>query len=55
MCLQVNRVANRAEGRGGPFIAPRRNLSVGVSETRTCRGWGSNMFVKGPVLGLNPG
>jgi hypothetical protein len=29
--------------RGGPFIAPQGNLAVGVSETRTCSGWGPDM------------
>jgi hypothetical protein len=31
------------ERRGGPFIAPQENLAVGVSETRTCLGRGSDM------------
>jgi hypothetical protein len=30
-------------GRGFPFIAPKRNLSVGVSETRICLGRGPDM------------
>jgi hypothetical protein len=44
------------ERREGPFIAPQKNLAIGVSETRTCPGgqplWilacGSNM--SGPGL-----
>ena len=30
-------------GRGFPFIAPKRNLPVGVSETRICPGRGPDM------------
>jgi hypothetical protein len=28
---------------GGPFIAPQGNLFIGVSETRTCPGWVTDM------------
>jgi hypothetical protein len=31
------------ERRGGPFIAPQKNLVIGVSETRTCSGRGPDM------------
>jgi hypothetical protein len=31
------------ERRDGPSIAPQENLAIGVSETRTCPGWGSDM------------
>jgi hypothetical protein len=31
------------ERREGPFIAPQKNLVIGVSETRTCSGRGPDM------------
>jgi hypothetical protein len=30
-----------------PFIAPKRNLSVGVSKIQTCPGWGADMSANG--------
>jgi hypothetical protein len=40
MCIEC---PTELERRGGPFIAPQENLGVGLSETRTCLGRGSNM------------
>jgi hypothetical protein len=42
-CLQLNEMTPRAKGRRDPFIAPKRNLPIGMSETWTCRGWRSDM------------
>jgi hypothetical protein len=39
----VKRVTNHAREVWGPFIAPQENLAVGVTETRTCPGWGLHM------------
>jgi hypothetical protein len=36
--------SNELSGCGGSFIAPKRNLLAGLSETRTCLGWRSDMF-----------
>jgi hypothetical protein len=36
-------VAKWVEEACGPFIAPQRNMPVGVSETRTCLSWGPDM------------
>jgi hypothetical protein len=35
-CFQVSGVNNEAKGCGAPFIAPKKNLPIGVSEIRTC-------------------
>jgi hypothetical protein len=37
---------NELRGRGHPFIAPKRNLFVGVSEIWTCPARGPNMSGK---------
>jgi hypothetical protein len=42
----VSRVSNRAEGCGPPFIAPKRNLLVGVSEIQTCQSRGVGLVRK---------
>jgi hypothetical protein len=42
-CFQNSRVGNRVKGAWWGVIATRRNLPVGVSETRTCPGWGPYM------------
>jgi hypothetical protein len=36
-------MTNQAREVGGAFIAPQGNLAVGVSEIRTCPGWGLDM------------
>jgi hypothetical protein len=40
MCIQSS---PELERHGGPFIAPQENLVIGVSETQTCPGRGSDM------------
>jgi hypothetical protein len=65
-CLNLRNVGSKvykwvkcpAEWRthGAPFIARKKNLSIGMSEIRACPGWGPNMSVNSywnPVLAPN--
>jgi hypothetical protein len=47
---------NELKGHGPPFIAPKRNLPIGVSEIQTCPGWRPDMSAKrlwNPALPLD--